>query len=200
MIEARLSAPAALQKRRGRHAELSRQIPEQRIRHGLARTQAEAGVAQEAELDRASEDAVAPRPGAGMARRDLLTDGERQLVFGVSERADELIRHYTRSAVDLDLIARRYTDRNRSIILKKALAERALNAAMDQHLAREETGITGNGYGRKTAVADTGNRLHSRALLRAPYNNSLMSRSSQLPITYAGAGRRSSCEVTTPQG
>src|SRR4029450_6090095 len=31
--------------------------------------------------------------------------------------------------------------------LKKALAERALNAEMDHHLAREETGNRRNGYG-----------------------------------------------------
>jgi hypothetical protein len=40
--------------------------------------------------------------------------------------------------------------------LKKALAERALNAEMDHHLAREETGNSRNGYGRKTVVTDTG--------------------------------------------
>lgn len=40
--------------------------------------------------------------------------------------------------------------------LKKALAERALNAEMDHHLAGEETGNSRNGYGRKTVVTDTG--------------------------------------------
>ena len=41
--------------------------------------------------------------------------------------------------------------------LKKALAERALNAEMDHHhLAREEPGTSRNGYGRKTVVTDTG--------------------------------------------
>src|SRR3954469_2674998 len=40
--------------------------------------------------------------------------------------------------------------------LKKALAERALNAEMDHHLAREETGNSRNGYGHKTVVTDTG--------------------------------------------
>src|SRR3954451_13931072 len=40
--------------------------------------------------------------------------------------------------------------------LKKALAERALNAEMDHHLAREETGNSRNGYGRKTVVTDSG--------------------------------------------
>src|ERR671929_558753 len=40
--------------------------------------------------------------------------------------------------------------------LKKALAERALNAEMDHHLAREEPGNSRNGYGRKTVVTDTG--------------------------------------------
>src|SRR3712207_5376064 len=48
-----------------------------------------------------------------MARRDLLTDGERRRLFGVPESEDELIRRYTLSAADLDLVARRYTDRNR---------------------------------------------------------------------------------------
>ena len=41
--------------------------------------------------------------------------------------------------------------------LKKALAERALNAEMDHHLAGEDgAGNSRNGYGRKTVVTDTG--------------------------------------------
>jgi putative transposase len=40
--------------------------------------------------------------------------------------------------------------------LKKALAERALNAEMDHHLAEDETGNTRNGYGRKTVLTDAG--------------------------------------------
>src|SRR4051794_1054799 len=41
--------------------------------------------------------------------------------------------------------------------LKKALAERALNAEMDHHLAGEGgTGNGRNGYGHKTVVTDTG--------------------------------------------
>jgi putative transposase len=40
--------------------------------------------------------------------------------------------------------------------LKKALAERALNAEMDHHLGGEEAGNSRNGYGRKTVVTDTG--------------------------------------------
>src|ERR687893_90229 len=41
--------------------------------------------------------------------------------------------------------------------LKKALAERALNAEMDHHLGgEEEAGNSRNGYGRKTVVTDTG--------------------------------------------
>jgi putative transposase len=40
--------------------------------------------------------------------------------------------------------------------LKKALAERALNAEMDHHLASEEVDNRRNGYGRKTVVSDTG--------------------------------------------
>ena len=43
--------------------------------------------------------------------------------------------------------------------LKKALAERALNAEMDHHLAGEQAGNSRNGYGRKTVVTDTG-KLH----------------------------------------
>jgi putative transposase len=40
--------------------------------------------------------------------------------------------------------------------LKKALAERALNAEMDHHLAGENgTGNGRNGYGRKTVLTDT---------------------------------------------
>lgn len=41
--------------------------------------------------------------------------------------------------------------------LKKALAERALNAEMDHHLGHEDqVGNSRNGYGRKTVVTDTG--------------------------------------------
>ena len=39
--------------------------------------------------------------------------------------------------------------------LKKALAERALNAEMDHHLASDETGNSRNGYGRKTVTTET---------------------------------------------
>ena len=39
--------------------------------------------------------------------------------------------------------------------LKKALAERALNAEMDHHLGNGETGNSRNGYGKKTVVTDT---------------------------------------------
>src|SRR5919112_3051082 len=40
--------------------------------------------------------------------------------------------------------------------LKKALAERALNAEMDHHLGGGEVGNSRNGYGRKSVVTDTG--------------------------------------------
>jgi len=40
--------------------------------------------------------------------------------------------------------------------LKKALAERALNAEMDHHLAGDEVGNSRNGYGKQTVVTDTG--------------------------------------------
>ena len=40
--------------------------------------------------------------------------------------------------------------------LKKALAERALNAEMDHHLAGEDAGNSRNGYGRKTVTTETG--------------------------------------------
>src|SRR5438270_8658782 len=42
--------------------------------------------------------------------------------------------------------------------LKKALAERVLNAEMDHHLAGEEPGNRRNGYGKKTVITDTGRR------------------------------------------
>src|ERR1700733_4211956 len=40
--------------------------------------------------------------------------------------------------------------------LKKALAERVLNAEMDHHLGNEELGNRRNGYGRKSVITDTG--------------------------------------------
>ena len=39
--------------------------------------------------------------------------------------------------------------------LKKALAERALNAEMDHHLASDEAGNSRNGSGRKTVMTET---------------------------------------------
>ena len=39
--------------------------------------------------------------------------------------------------------------------LKKALAERALNAEMDHHLGNGESGSSRSGYGKKTVVTDT---------------------------------------------
>src|SRR3954470_3056266 len=44
--------------------------------------------------------------------------------------------------------------------LKKALAERALNAEMDHHLGGEAgAGNSRNGYGRKTVLTDNGGRI-----------------------------------------
>src|SRR5215472_10244014 len=40
--------------------------------------------------------------------------------------------------------------------LKKALAERVLNAEMDHHLTGDEPGNRRNGYGKKTVITDTG--------------------------------------------
>lgn len=40
--------------------------------------------------------------------------------------------------------------------LKKALAERALNAEMDHHLAGDDAGNSRNGYGRKTVTTESG--------------------------------------------
>ena len=40
--------------------------------------------------------------------------------------------------------------------LRKALAERVLNAEMDHHLAGEEPGNRPNGYGKKKVITDTG--------------------------------------------
>src|ERR1051325_4499534 len=45
--------------------------------------------------------------------------------------------------------------------LKKALAERALNAEMDHHLAREGPGNSSNGYGHKTVLTDTNGGGHA---------------------------------------
>lgn len=40
--------------------------------------------------------------------------------------------------------------------LKRALAERELNAEMDHHLAGEDAGNTRNGYGRNAVTTETG--------------------------------------------
>lgn len=53
--------------------------------------------------------------------------------------------------------------------LKKAFAERALNAEMDHHLGQDEQGGNSrNGYGRKTVTTDGGgSRSRCRAIGRA---------------------------------
>src|SRR4051795_7470563 len=52
--------------------------------------------------------------------------------------------------------------------LKKALAERALNAEIDHHLGGEAgAGNSRNGYGRKTVLTDTGGRIRPRGPARS---------------------------------
>jgi putative transposase len=51
--------------------------------------------------------------------------------------------------------------------LKKALAERVLNAEMDHHLAGEEPGNRRSGYGKKTVITDTG-RIELEVSARPP--------------------------------
>jgi TnpA family transposase len=48
-----------------------------------------------------------------VARRQLLTDGERRLLFGVPEEPDALTRHYSLTRSDLELLAERRGDANR---------------------------------------------------------------------------------------
>jgi Domain of unknown function (DUF4158) len=48
-----------------------------------------------------------------MARRQLLTEEERRVVFGVPMDRDALVRHYTLTRTDLDLVATRRGDPNR---------------------------------------------------------------------------------------
>lgn len=48
-----------------------------------------------------------------MARRQLLTEEERRVVFGVPTDRDALARHYTLTRTDLDLVATRRGDPNR---------------------------------------------------------------------------------------
>lgn len=48
-----------------------------------------------------------------MGRRDLLSDVERKILFGTAEAHDELVRRYTLSRSDLDLIQSRRGDANR---------------------------------------------------------------------------------------
>src|SRR5215467_10335716 len=51
--------------------------------------------------------------GRSMARRPLLTDEERRLLFGVPSDPDALARHYTFTRSDQDLVAGRRGDTNR---------------------------------------------------------------------------------------
>ena len=63
--------------------------------------------------------------------------------------------------------------------LKKALAERVLNAEMDHHLAGEEPGNRRNGYGKKTVITDTGQIGTSGSICAQPPTAS--NRSAALP-------------------
>jgi hypothetical protein len=47
-----------------------------------------------------------------MAQRGLLTEDERQLVFGVPRQEHLIIKHYTLSEDDLDLVLRKRGARN----------------------------------------------------------------------------------------
>src|SRR6201995_5024133 len=61
--------------------------------------------------------------------------------------------------------------------LKKALAERVLNAETDHHLASEEPVNRGNGYGRKTVITDTGQiELESPRDRQARFNPQLIAK------------------------
>jgi hypothetical protein len=51
--------------------------------------------------------------GIAMARRDLLTDAERQMLFGVPFAREDLARHYMLGPRDLALVASRRGDANR---------------------------------------------------------------------------------------
>jgi putative transposase len=51
--------------------------------------------------------------------------------------------------------------------LKRALAERALNAEMDHHLGESGHGNTRNGYGKKTVLSGTGKMEIDPQLRRA---------------------------------
>ena len=62
--------------------------------------------------------------------------------------------------------------------LKKALAERVLNAEMDHHLVNGDGGNTRNGYGKKTVVTDT-----SRLELDVPRDRQSKLRSAAAPFT-----------------
>src|SRR5215204_6041746 len=76
--------------------------------------------------------------------------------------------------------------------LKKALAERALNAEMDHHLSSDAAGNSRNGYGRKTVTTDTGRNSRSREIGRRR-----STRSSSLSISAASpASTIRSCQCT----
>ena len=67
--------------------------------------------------------------------------------------------------------------------LKKALADRALNAEMDHHLVGEAgAGNSRNGYGRKTVTTDSG-----KFELEVPRDRSRASIRSSSPSTSAGS-------------
>ena len=48
-----------------------------------------------------------------MGRRDILTEEERRALFGVPEDRDAMVKLYTLSGADLDLVQARRTDANR---------------------------------------------------------------------------------------
>src|ERR1700758_3740978 len=78
--------------------------------------------------------------------------------------------------------------------LKKALAERVLNAERDHHLAGEEPGNRRNGYGKKTVITDTQIELEVPRDRQARFDPQLIAKYQALP----GVRRQDHLDVRPP--
>lgn len=121
-----------------------------------------------------------------MARRNLLTNSERQALFGIPMAREDLARHYMLSARDLALVAARRGDTNRiGFAVHLALLRHpgfgfALEEGAPKHLVAfmgEQVGIAASafdGYAARPATASGHARDAEAALgLRPPANTDL---------------------------
>ena len=122
-----------------------------------------------------------------MARRPLLTDEERRLLFGVPGDPDALARHYTFTRSDQDLLAGRRGDTNRlgfavqlALLRHPAISDGAEAAAQEgrtDRLVYDGDGPDGIGRQRARSACTSSPHRSGLARLRHPAPTSVRSRS-----------------------